>query len=158
MNRRDFIKRLLTGVGVTVAVAAGIVDAASALTIDKYTRALQLHDKVVNNPTSIQAQNKFVEFVSSDLFPVANSKQELIEASRLFGNERNADGKLVGDYDLKAYQQSVMTTIPPVVADATFAIALMRSVLAKHRVPLEPSKIPSWETFSLKYQDLILRA
>lgn len=37
-------------------------------------------------------------------------------------------------------------------------VAVMRNLLARHRVMFDPRKTPSWDAFSDKYQDAILQA
>ena len=81
-----------------------------------------------------------------------------------FGNERlrvevedvfnQRDGEEREDFHKRVVDRDFLSSLAP----ETQAVAAVRSLLSVHKVTFDPTGLASWDAFSERYQDLILKA
>jgi hypothetical protein len=143
MTRRNFLRSSLIAAGVVVALP--LVAKADILQVNKYQKALDLHDMVVADKLNFAKHDAFMSYIAGDDFLITDPVRALADFTRVFSGE------------MREHPERFMG-VPPEVSDAGFALALVRSLCSDHRVPLDPRKVPSWNMFAMKYQELILAA
>lgn len=165
MDRRTFLKGLISG---TLAVAAAATASSATASIgntDKYVRLVNQQKMIISlNDRKRANTNKKLTPLYEDniskqvqrLFNLLNTEfdgtQEMIDkrdemyakVRQIFYRELEID--TLSEDELKRYENTLIT------------IAVARYLLAYRQVSFNPNKVPDWDLFTDRYLDVILAA
>jgi len=153
-TRRGFIAGLLAALAIGPAVAGPYNHIEVALR--KYKNILDhIDDATMFTKTEYTYLNAtaqgnalvddLLNYMMTTFVMPTDSQAEFVECGRLFreGAQETAQE---------------LWNIPPTLLETIIPVAIMRDMMGFQKLSVNPSKMPSWDKFAEKYQDLILRS